>query len=297
MFPSAESTVCIGNSLLNIRDFYLSAYCVKQTDSKKDWTHTQIITHECELIVSVSSARLTAMQTYTGNLSSRNQEKGLCSVNTVWTEGESKLDSDSWRETVECWKLIWQVTALLISPLSVALRVRKEGKQGHPIHRCHLVLHDTLQSLGVDWWRTQCTEESQASELQIDKCKLKTSLSTRQKLVCVRSANAGPDRYYSDLNVVILQVSQTQQQTIGFFAADNTWPDIPSALLETTWQFSVHCPSALLLEWRPSNGSSSSLKLVRQTLNWLWNKSQLNTDVFIYKVTPNACHACHYVWF
>lgn len=49
--------------------------------------HTEITSQGCELIMSVSSARLTAMQTNAGNLSSQNQEKG-----PVWREHRAELE-------------------------------------------------------------------------------------------------------------------------------------------------------------------------------------------------------------
>lgn len=62
--------------------------------------------------------------------------------------GESRPDSDSRRQTVECWD--WYDKSLLYSSsMSAALRVRKEKKQGHPgLHLYHLVPHDTLRSRG-----------------------------------------------------------------------------------------------------------------------------------------------------
>lgn len=54
--------------------------------------HTQITAQGCELTMSVSSARLTAIQTNAGNLSSQNQEEGLCGVNTVaaWRRSQAR---------------------------------------------------------------------------------------------------------------------------------------------------------------------------------------------------------------
>ena len=74
---------------LNIKYFNLGAYCVQQADSNVDRTHTSISARGCELIMSVSSARLTAMQTKAGNHRSQNQEKGLSGVSTVLTQRSS----------------------------------------------------------------------------------------------------------------------------------------------------------------------------------------------------------------
>lgn len=77
---------CLYRSSVKYQRFQLlHAYCVGHADSNNDCTHTQKTSQGCEFSRSVSSARLTAMQTNTGNLSSQNQEKGLRGVNTLLT--------------------------------------------------------------------------------------------------------------------------------------------------------------------------------------------------------------------
>lgn len=144
--------------------------------------------------MSVSSTCLTALKTNTGNLLlSQNQGKGLCGVKSVLTVGASRPDGDSWEETVVCWS--WYDKSSLYSFLvSVAWRVIKQRKQGHPTTNTARAIWCLMTplNLGVDWWRTQSSEESQASELQIGKLNIRTWIQSCEKLT-------NPERCYSDL--------------------------------------------------------------------------------------------------
>lgn len=105
-------------------------------------------------------------------------------------------------------KLIRQGAALLIFPVSVALRVGKDNKQGHGSTKAIWCLMAPFKD-GGDWWRTQCTEESQASELQIDKHSIEKCIRTCQTLACDRSMSTDPNRHHSDLNVLTPAAVQT----------------------------------------------------------------------------------------
>lgn len=98
--------------------------------------------------MSVSSTRLTAMQTTAGNLSSQNEEKGLCGVNTVTTW--RWIQARQWLMTGDSWALKTDMTSHCLThfPSSVALGVTKDKKQGHPSTGGHLVPLDSLQSQG-----------------------------------------------------------------------------------------------------------------------------------------------------
>lgn len=143
-------------------------------------------------------------------------------VSVVWIQCELKenlsqtVTHDGRQLSVENWhdKLLFYSFPLCLYPWGLERRDNKDTPPPVPSGASWYP-----SKFGVDWWRTQCTEESQASELQIDKCKVKTCLHTCQKLVCVRSTNTGSDSYYSDLNVVILQVSQHNNNT----TADNSF--------------------------------------------------------------------------
>lgn len=106
-----------------------------------------------------------------------------------------------------CWN--WYDKSLLHTlPVSVAVRIRTERKQRHPSTSTHLLLHDTLQH-----WGRQMTHSALggipgiwASNRQTQ---YKDMLQTCQELVCDKSVNTDPSRYYSDLNFLILLASQT----------------------------------------------------------------------------------------
>lgn len=131
-------------------------------------------------------------------------------------------------------------------PVSVALRVGKENKQGHPSTGAIWCLMAPFK-VGVDWWRTRCTEESQASELQIDKHNIKTCIHTSLKLVCDRSMNRDTNGYYSDLNFLILWVSQITADN-RFLCSRQDLTPCSLCLVRNNIEFSVHCPLLLSQE-------------------------------------------------
>lgn len=205
------------NSVLNIKYFNLSDYCVEQTDSNKNRAHTDNHTrvwthHGCEFSPSESYANKCMKPQFP-----RVKKKVFVLWIHCWPAGAVRPDSDSWWETVVFWK-IWQVAALLTSPESVTLIVRKERKQGHPTTSAPLVPHDTLQH-----WGRLMTHSVHRGISGIWVSNIKTDFSK----ACMWYV---PNRSYSDLNFLILWVSQT----IDFFTADNTWPSVPSASLEIT---------------------------------------------------------------
>lgn len=194
--------------MLNIGDFNLGVSCVEQTDFNKDRTHTDhrtgVWTHQkCEFSPSDS---------YTNK--HRKPEFPESGRKFEWCECSADLEENPGQTVTHDGRQLSVGTDMTsrcfthppcLQPWGLERRRNKDTPASTFTIWCLTIPFE----VGVDWWRTQCTEESQASELQTDKCNIRTCTHTCQKHVCDMSMNTDPSRSYSDLNFLILRVSQT----------------------------------------------------------------------------------------
>lgn len=167
--------------------------------------------HEC------GSASLTAIQTNAGNLSSQNQEDVCCEYSADLEEHPAQTVTHNTRRLrVETDMTRRCFTHFLVS---VASRVRLERTQGHPA-TSGTWRFMTPFNVRVNGWRTLCSVECQKSEPQTDTCNIKI-------------------RGWTFTHTV----SQTLQQTLDFFTADDSQHSVSGCFVRNnTAEFLVHCP-------------------------------------------------------
>lgn len=204
----------------------LSAYCVEHADRYKDCTHRDNCTgvwthHEWESSPSESCANKRRKPRF--------PESGrkLCGVDTMLTRRSA--EARRWLMTGDSCVLglIWQVTALLTSLMSVASGVWKERKQGHPTTAALLVPHDTLQRRGS--LMTHSVHRGISGIWGSNTTWRHTDMLKAPQQILFRFTFL-----YSSV-----WVSQTWQQTMDFITAHNSWPGA---------EFTAHFPLFLSQE-------------------------------------------------
>lgn len=194
--------------------------------------HTRVTAPGCELIMSASSARPTAMQTNGGKPQFPESGQSLCvrRGHCAWPRGASRLDG--WLTTVREVLCVTKKKSNSTSgcfthfpSASGAPRLRN-ATQGRPAAICRLV---APRGRGADRAMHRGIPSIRASNRQKQSRDMRTVMSKAQTQ-WVRP-NSAPSH---STQIKCLYYHRGEQQPVWDSAADNTDPGVPSAFLENT---------------------------------------------------------------